>query len=456
MPVSIEDLRRFVDNTDSRPLEGTNQMYVSLDEARGMESFTCVDELYQGILLTTKSNTCQLFAGFPGTGKTTELYRLQERLSPTVAPANPTGSSLTNHLPTAVVFVDFDRYVDRYTPITIADVLRVIAHCLDRAATEAEGKDPDEAIGYLTRFIDFVTKTEIGISKGDLSDSGAKLIFEFRDSPNFRDQMEAALKGRFQLFAQDAHKSMEESIARLRKARGTLAQRVVVIADGLDKLTPRRADETEAIEKSVELLFTSNANLLRLPCHAVYTFPIWLRHRRSDLGGLYDREPIVLPMVKVMGKDETVHKEGIDRLVSLVRKRIPALEDIFGPNLQETLHPLILASGGYLRDLMRLVRNVLQGPMVFPTTKEKIERIVSRLAEDVCRPVLGTDLDLLIEVALTHGVPREDVTKVNQFSRLLAQWLVLAYRNGEEWYDVHPLVKRDSRIKSRLDKAKRF
>lgn len=134
---------------------------------------------------------------------------------------------------------------------------------------------------------------------------GLNLMLELRSSPSFRQQVDKALEGRFQRFATDAHNAIASAVERLRTARGAHAQRVVVLADGLEKLTPLRDEDRGSMEASVETLFLTHAGWLKLPCHVVYTFPLWLRYRSANLGASYHGEPMVLPMVKVVGKDGT-------------------------------------------------------------------------------------------------------------------------------------------------------
>jgi hypothetical protein len=39
-----------------------------------------------------------------------------------------------------------------------------------------------------------------------------------------------------------------------------------------------------------------------------------------------------------------------------------------------------------------------------------------------------------------------------RFGRLLDRWIVLAYRNGHEWYGIHPLIRRLPLVRDYLDK----
>jgi hypothetical protein len=65
--------------------------------------------------------------------------------------------------------------------------------------------------------------------------------------------------------------------------------------------------------------------------------------------------------------------------------------------------------------------------------------------------VRGTNLPLLEQIATTHALPQKDAEQVQAFWRLLERWLVLACRNGEEWYDLHPLVRRAPIVRAYLE-----
>ncbi|MEZ4312102.1 MAG: hypothetical protein R3F14_29090 [Polyangiaceae bacterium] len=438
MTVDLETLRAFVRQCDPAvPLQGTDPRYVDLSDVRGEGEVSCVELLERNVKLLDSS--CQLFTGYPGTGKTTELRRLQKRLD-----------DITD-LPTHVVYIAFEEYIDIYSPISIADVLRVLAYELERAATAAEGKDPDKDNRYVERLKDFFKNADLDLKKLEFgtSGSGANLMLEIRSSPSFRQKVEAALQGRFQRFASDAHAAMEDAVSRLQKARGAHAQRVVVIADGLEKLNPLRDEDREKMEASVEAVFLTHAGWLRLPCHGVYTFPLWLRYRRADLGANYHGEPMVLPMVKVTKPDGSPWEPGLAKLRTLISARLDETA-VFGPTPDETLRPLLQASGGYLRDLLRMVRSVLTTRKTLPMDAEGAERIIRRLAEDYSRTVLGTDLDALVSIATDHRLPKDDPAQLAAFGRLIERYLVLAYRNGEEWYDVHPMTRRDPMLAARL------
>lgn len=56
-------------------------------------------------------------------------------------------------------------------------------------------------------------------------------------------------------------------------------------------------------------------------------------------------------------------------------------------------------------------------------------------------PIADNDARWLARVAETHEASLVDVARSKDLARFLDTHTVLCYRNGEEWYDVHPLIK---------------
>lgn len=420
----ISELRRFVKNCDpSQPLSADHPFYVPLDaDARGGDQ-GCIGRLKRTLDLAGPTDeTCQLFTGFPGSGKTTELHRLKHALEADPAEA------------TRAIYVDFELYIDRFSPVNITDVLRVLAYVLDREACIAESKDPDAKPGYLDRLWKFL-QSDVQLKDFGYSNLGPELLFELRDNPTFRERAREVMSLRFQQFAEDAVSTMAQAVVRLRKA--AYCERVVVLADSLEKLTPLREEDRRVVESSVEALFLQHARLLQIPCHVVYTFPFWLGFRTAGLGSAYNQEAVILPMVKVRTREGEPWEPGLDRLREIVGRRLD-VGRVFGDVAR--LRPLLEASGGYPRDLLRLVREVLYEPHDFPVAPGSVERVIARLGQSYSEVVRSTDVDLLHQVSRTHTMPLGDREQTEAFGRLLDRWLVLAYRDDRRWYDVHPLV----------------
>jgi hypothetical protein len=97
-----------------------------------------------------------------------------------------------------------------------------------------------------------------------------------------------------------------------------------------------------------------------------------------------------------------------------------------------------------------MAREVLVRGETFPVSPKVVSRVIDDLAREYAVVVRGTYVPMLARVAESHAMPQADAAEVAAFGRLLEKWLVLAYRDEEEWYDLHPLVKRAPLVASAL------
>jgi hypothetical protein len=441
----ISTLRTWVANCDPmKPVTefsgpADESFYVEFDvgvELRG-EDGSCAAQMARQIQLAEPgASTMQLFTGFPGAGKTTELHRLKHMLE-----KEPGEWS-------HVVMIDALAYFDRHTPLTITDMLRVLAWHLDREATTLEKQDPDKKPGYALRLWAWL-QSDVELKEVGFEAYGASLMAEIKDNPSFRAKAEAALQLRFQHFAKEAHQEIQVALLRIRAATGL--PRVVVIFDGLEKITALKVEDRPRVEESIEAVFSSHIEWLKLPCHVIYTFPLWLRFRTNDLASLCG-PPLTLPMVKIQTRKGVVHRAGVERLIELVRRRLGDLRPVFGDDPRPTLERLVLASGGYPRDLLRLVRDAISRSRTFPIEPAQADRAIAILAEEYKLVTLLANLQVAAHIAVHHVLPQGQV-EVRDASWLFERWLVLTYRNGDEWYDLHPLVRLVPAVKDAIAAA---
>lgn len=101
------------------PADDPDGFYVDFDR-NGLRGEKCIDTLRKTIQLSDAPTT-QLFTGFPGAGKTSELFRLVEQL----------GASGY-----FVVYADCLETLDVLNPIEYSDVLITIGLAVDRALAE--------------------------------------------------------------------------------------------------------------------------------------------------------------------------------------------------------------------------------------------------------------------------------------------------------------------------------
>jgi hypothetical protein len=172
----------------------------------------------------------------------------------------------------------------------------------------------------------------------------------------------------------------------------------------------------------------------------VYTIAPYVR--QLELGTLYTQVTEVLPAIRVHERQSTTaYPPGVEALCEVVRRRIPVAR-IFGDD-ETLLRELVMQSGGHVRLLLTFVRDVLLRVKRsgLPASQLVVERVLQRHREDVERTLWRERLPLLRDV-LAHGeLPGMSRSQLPVLAGLLDDYTVLCYRNGDGWYDVHPLVR---------------
>lgn len=232
----------------------------------------------------------------------------------------------------------------------------------------------------------------------------------------------------------------------------------VVVLDNLEKI---RQGPGPTLSGS---LFLHNASqLVSLGVHCILTVPLSLvRSHGPQLATLYGREPFVLPMVKVLSRDDQPHKQGYDALKEVVRKRLPdhnhqtmSVDEVFQG---ETLDFLVRYSGGDLRLLIRLVREVVSRAEAFPFKVELAQDALKQSIQTFSTSIPEGHWQKLIE--LSRSPSRTISNGDPDYGAMLEQTSVLEYINGEgdkdlflsaaPWYAVHPIVRELPRFRDGL------
>ncbi|MCA9712706.1 MAG: hypothetical protein KDK70_43155, partial [Myxococcales bacterium] len=317
------------------------------DDPRNVDLDALTDESPRGVVwaervarrfeLSTKPQY-MLFTGLPGSGKSTELRRLLKRL------ADP---SQANLLP---VLIDADQAMDLANPIDVPEIVAVVVNEVERAVLSSEGRDPDRALeeGYLSRVWAWLN-SEIDLRSVGTSVTGANLAIELKNRPSFRQEVRSAVAARLTRFLDDARAYVAGLEERLRAATGRAG--LVVALDSLEKLRGMSTN-WESVIDSAERVFGQHAEHVRLPIHTVYTVPAALVARQKHVE--------FMPAIKVADRDGRPNPVGINGLRRLVEQRIPeeARAELFGSGEQQLrlLEHMIRRSGGYLRELVRSLR----------------------------------------------------------------------------------------------------
>ena len=92
-----------------------------------------------------------------------------------------------------------------------------------------------------------------------------------------------------------------------------------------------------------------------------------------------------------------------------------------------------------MRDLLRLLAEILRRASVLPVPEETVNAAIDQLRTEYL-PIADDEALWLAEIAQSHQIGLKKASDLPALARFFDTHLALCYRNGEEWYDVHPLV----------------
>ena len=439
-----EIFRRLVDEPLAPDTERYRQLYQPIYEQPGCEDPV---QLLQNYVELSDVESLQLFSGFRGSGKTTELLRLKKQLE---------------QQGYIVLYANAVNYVNPSEEIDISDLLIVLAGAFSDALERWAGQIKESVNlaheSYWTRFKNYLTRTtvrleEIGVNLE--ADSPAKevvggvkagidLKLALKESPSFRRNLQQFLQNRIGELRASVIEFFQDGVKAIRQAWGDEKQ-VVFIFDSLEQLRGSLTNEREVL-RSVERVFASHLNLLELPyVHAIYTVPPWLEFVMPgvDINTLWT--------IKLWNNDvpRSHYEPGWNALRSLVLKRVGenACRKVFACETTESFtaaDDLIAACGGDLRIMLRLLRETLLRARSLPISQEAIAGAITSVRGDFMS-ISVEDARWLAKIGeqRKHGLPDTSPESVNRLTRFLDTHFVLYLKNGEKWYDIHPLIREE-------------
>ncbi len=411
-------LRDFFRAVADRALEPDDHCYVPLYGDEGIADDDPVELLARGIEWTPGASA-QLFSGFRGTGKSTELRRLRRRLRE------------AGYL---VVLCDMEDFINLSTPIDISDFLMALAGAFGEAlkAPELLGEDVAHE-SYWERLGAFLTRTRV-----DVEELNLKPDFDIKAAlkcdPTFKQRLQQRVAGHLEELAEDVRQYLRHMARRLQERHDDAE--VVLLIDSMEHLRGTSANAAE-VHRSVETVFAGHADKLHLPhVHVVYTVPPYLE-MRYPMGGLYAPGSLqVLPAVKLREDSGAENRPSFDALERVVRSR-GDWRKLLGE--RQVLDELIRHSGGHLRALLRLLTEVIRRAHRLPVPARTIEAAVHQVRNELL-PIANDDARWLRRVVETR--PRRlESTDSSRVARLCDSQMLVCYRNGKEWHDVHPLLR---------------
>ncbi|MBD2164205.1 ATP-binding protein [Calothrix membranacea FACHB-236] len=409
------------------PLPADDIRYVDCQDVRGDADI--LQELGNRMRLAN-TNTCQLYSGHRGAGKSTELLKLKKYLE--------------NRQFYVVYFAadeeDIDSEDAQYTDILLA--------CTRRLLKDLQGiANPLPILDWLQdRWEDLKDLVQTPKQFESMSlelkmAQFAKLTANVRAVPQLRQQIRQKINPHTVTLIQVLNQFLTDAKQNLPNGKTKLA----VIVDNLDRMVLVKDGDRTNYE---EVFLDRSEQLQALECHLIYTLPISMVYstRATDLRDIYG-ECLLLPMIMVKTLNGEVYQPGLKKVTEVISKRVrqiaPELsleKEIF--DNPQTLERLCLMSGGHVRNLLLLTQDAIGRIEDLPITETAVRRAITQARDTYRRAVENHQWNLLAEVSRSKRIINDD-----QYRSLMYNRCLLEYRfmddDGEmqRWYDIHPLIQ---------------
>lgn len=407
-----------------RVLEPTDPVYLKELNSKADFGGDPVEELATEIEWQEGGGVC-LFTGQRGTGKSTELRRLKAKLEEQGIVA---------------LYADMSEYLLLTKEVEISDFLVSIAGAFSEQLVKRYGATPGDR-SYWERFADFLTQ-DVHLTDINIRAPGFDVKAALKADPEFKKLVQHKSRGYIAQIVASAHDFIAEAVAWVRKREGDPDKKVALIVDSVERIRGV-GNEAMSVFESVRNLFFAHADSLRIPMlHVVFTVPPYLSILAAGtgamLGGAATRRLVSVHVFRDRSREPD--PAGLQCLHQVVAVRFPDWSEIFQI---DALDALAVNSGGDLREFFRLIR------MTLPSVRDDAQlplgvdgvRPALNAARNEMLPIPADHLGWLKRIAESHDTCLSTDSELPTLAHFLDNRLVLNYRNGKDWYDIHPLLR---------------
>lgn len=423
MPV---DPAKIYQAFDPAPLQGNQQseLYVDLGAVRGETQGSAVARVLAQRIRLSKDATCQLLSGHRGSGKSTELLRLQRELRE--------GESNVY-----TVYCDVNQTLNR-SDLEFPDLLLAIVRQL---ATQLK-KDLKISLkpGYFRqRFEELkdLLASSVKIDELELDTGLIQIVGSLRSSGTSRTIMRQIMEPKVDQLLYAANEVINEAKQKL-KVQGF--SDLAILVDNTDHLIRRTGDHAEEFPGE-NLFIRRSPEVAGFRCHVVYTIPLALAFscHEAELTRIYGSRTPIVGIAKLRDRAGKAYEQGMVRFRDLIQKRVEfagaKVSDLFVDD--RVRDELIRLTGGQLLMLCTLIRDGLIAGL--PLSAERVEEL-RRSEHRTYARWLEREHWKIIKSVRDGFQPIPDHDNRGSLRDLIEGRALLYHMNNEEWWAVSPSV----------------
>lgn len=380
----------------------------------------------------------KLLAGHMGSGKTSELYRLQAELE----------KETPDSRPFLVLYLDVTEKLDA-NDLDFPDLLVFLAAELQRELRAAEIPEFSATSEWLGRLWDefrSAVQGSVKISGAEANVPFGSVALEFRNRPTSRGELRRAIEAQSTPLLAAVNDLLDLAQAAVRKAG---KEGVVLLVDGLDKMVRRPLDDGTSNTHD-RLFLDRREQLASLRAHVVYTVPINVLYsaRCAQLEQAFGEHNLMIPMIRLRGDSRSEiapGNPGVAKMVEMLERRCQAAKVDFTAAFAEDVPAYLVAmSGGHPRHLMMFVQSALNELDGLPISRDAAAKAVQKYGNSLRRSVS----DRAWERLGSFATPQSDIPKDDLHQEMLYNLWVFEYMNGEPWWEVNPVLRTLDRFRA--------
>jgi hypothetical protein len=376
-------------------------------------------------ILQSEGSRVWLFTGNLGSGKSTELRRLRRDLSASGC---------------VVLLADALDYINPGRKVEIGDFLLSVTAAIAEQAGELLG-DAQLESSYWERVRNYLTRTRFEITEAT---PAGQLKLDIRQDPTAKERLQNHLRGHITTLVEELEDFRAGILQRIREHHGDHAKgdhaKIVILLDSLELLRGS-GDADDEVFSSVKTLFTQYPRLICLhDIQVVYSVAPYLIHLAQQIVALFGERALsrltTAHVFKTRSRDLDLG-HGVTVVRRIIAQRYPDWERILP---ESVLDRLIEASGGDLRDLFRLLSIVLLELDFY----DDVDRATDYALAEVRRNMtwLTEPQRERLRYLARYKQPRlNDDADRDALVHDLEAKRVFMYSNGEDWFDIHPLLR---------------